>query len=142
VTQIRFIIPGEPRGKGRPRASSRGGFTRLYTDAKTASYENLCALACKEAMKGQDPIAGPVSVSVTLSFPVPKSASKKKAADMLAGKIRHTKKPDADNCLKAILDGINGIAFVDDAQVVEICVFKNYGAKTFARVTVRELDQE
>lgn len=37
---------------------------------------------------------------------------------------RHTKKPDADNVLKAVLDALNGLAWVDDAQVFSATVRK------------------
>jgi len=30
---IYFVVPGQPVGKGRPRASSQGGYVRMYTDA-------------------------------------------------------------------------------------------------------------
>ena len=40
---IYFVVPGQPIGKGRPRASTRGGFVRMYTDAKTVTYENAIA---------------------------------------------------------------------------------------------------
>ena len=44
----------------------------------------------------------------------------------LGGEELPTKKPDLDNVLKAVLDGLNGIAFVDDSQVVAITVRKKY----------------
>ena len=34
-------MPGEPRGKGRPRFRRAGAFVQTYTDDKTANYENL-----------------------------------------------------------------------------------------------------
>ena len=41
-------------------------------------------------------------------------------------KIRPTGKPDIDNIIKAVLDGLNGVAFKDDAQVVFISAQKLY----------------
>ena len=49
---IKFTIPGEPRGKGRPRFSNRGGYVRTYTDEKTASYENLVKMEYQWTSKG------------------------------------------------------------------------------------------
>ena len=48
-----------------------------------------------------------------------------------------TKKPDLDNVLKAVLDGLNGIAFVDDSQVVNVCMAKHYDLTPRVAVTVR-----
>ena len=31
--EVRFTVPGEPVGKGRPRLSSRNGFAHAYTPA-------------------------------------------------------------------------------------------------------------
>ena len=52
---IKFSVPGAPVGKGRPKISSRGGkFARMYTPEKTASYENLVALAAEvEALRAE-----------------------------------------------------------------------------------------
>lgn len=35
--------------------------------------------------------------------------------------VRHdTHKPDIDNIVKLVLDGLNGVAFEDDAQAIEV----------------------
>jgi len=36
---ITFIINGEPFGKKRPRATSRGGFARIHNDPENERYE-------------------------------------------------------------------------------------------------------
>lgn len=41
-------------------------------------------------------------------------------------KGRPDKKPDADNILKAVLDALNGVAYEDDRQVVEVLCIKKY----------------
>lgn len=57
---------------------------------------------------------------------VPSSWPKTKKAQALAGTIRPTTKPDQDNVLKAIFDGLNGVAWRDDVQVVDITSRKRY----------------
>jgi len=128
MTHISFTVPGEPRGKGRPRATRMGNNIRLYTDAKTASYENLVALACQQAMQAasQPPLTGALALSVFAYVGIPKSTSKAKRQEMAAGLIRPTKKPDLDNIIKAVLDGLNGVAFADDVQIVSIIAEKMY----------------
>ena len=47
------------------------------------------------------------------------------------GKIRDglekpRKKPDADNIAKIILDSLNGVAYKDDSQIVDIRIIKKY----------------
>lgn len=43
----------------------------------------------------------------------------------LKPRMPFTKLPDADNLLKAVLDGLNGIAYEDDRQVIAAHVFKH-----------------
>jgi Holliday junction resolvase RusA-like endonuclease len=140
MTTISFNVPGAPVGKGRPKVSSRGGkFSRMYTPDKTASYEGVVALAAQQAMAGRDLIAGPVDVDMLMVLAVPASWSKKKQAAALAGEVYPTKKPDADNVIKAIFDGINGVVWVDDVQACDIHVRKRYGAVPCVRVDVKEI---
>ena len=123
----RFFVPGEPVAKGRPRASTIGGKARLYTPAKTQNYENLVRLACTNIVAA--PLFGPCAVSVEAVLPIPQSWSEKRTRAALDGAEKPTKRPDLDNYLKAILDGMNGVAFADDCQVVEISARKRYGSR-------------
>ena len=117
---LTFEIPGDPVAKARPRAAMVAGRARLYTPAKTEKYEARVALFAQQAMAGRPVMAGPVALSVTALFPIPPSWTKKRQAAARAGTEHHTKKPDLDNVLKAIKDGMNGIAWLDDSQVVHI----------------------
>lgn len=139
ITNIAFDVPGEPQGKGRARAATINGMTRLYTPKKTASYEGLIAMAAQQAMKGAQQMAGPCAVEVLAHFSIPKRASKSKRDAMLAGAIRPTKKPDGDNILKAVCDGINGVVWSDDVQAVDSRVVKLYGSKPGVHVMVASL---
>jgi Holliday junction resolvase RusA-like endonuclease len=139
---IHFTIPGQPVAKGRPRFSTRGGFVKTYTPEKTANYESLVKMAAAEAMSGAIPSIGPIALELVLMLQVPASWSKKKQDKALFGTVCATKKPDADNVLKGIKDGCNGIVWKDDAQVVQISIQKKYSAMPRAIVSVRELPGE
>lgn len=58
-------------------------------------------------------------------FQIPKSWTRVKKADAAAGKLAPGK-PDIDNILKVVLDGLNGIAYEDDKQVVLVQCRKTY----------------
>jgi Holliday junction resolvase RusA-like endonuclease len=139
---IAFTIPGQPVAKGRPKFARRGAHVVAYTPAKTASYENLVKLAATTAMCGAQPTAAPVALSVTLNLQIPASWSKKRRDAAVAGAICATKKPDADNVLKGIKDGCNGIVWADDAQVVRIVLDKRYSETPCAVVHVVEVAGE
>ncbi|MCD0493858.1 RusA family crossover junction endodeoxyribonuclease [Chromobacterium violaceum] len=139
-TRITFTVPGAPVGKGRPKVSTRGGkFARMYTPEKTASYEGLIAMVAQQAMAGRAPLTGPADVSIIMVLPIPTSWSKRKQAAALAGQVFPTKKPDADNVVKALFDGMNGVVWVDDVQACDIAVMKRYGAAPGVTVAVQEI---
>ena len=80
-----------------------------------------------------------LKMNITAYFAVPKSTSKKKRAQMLKGSIRPTKKPDADNIAKVIADSLNGLAYHDDAQLVDVVVCKFYGENEGVAVEIQEV---
>lgn len=122
-----FTVPGNPQGKGRPRVGKVGNHARMFTPAKTVAYEGLVAIAAQQAMAGRDLMTGPVLVELRIVVSVPQSWSKKRKALALAGQLFPTTKPDKDNVIKAIYDGINGIVWKDDVQAVDGFQTKRYG---------------
>lgn len=122
---IRITIPGELRGKGRPKFSTRGGHVRAYTDAKTASAETWVR-ACAVEQAGAVPLEAPVSLDIAIAVAVPASWSKRKREHALAGTLMPAGKPDLDNCIKLIADALNGIVWRDDKQIVRMVASKRY----------------
>lgn len=84
-----------------------------------------------------EPLTGPVRVRIWATFETPASWSKKKTAEHI--NRPHTQRPDLDNLGKAILDGLNRIAFVDDGQVAEIETRKYWGPAARTVVTVEAI---
>ena len=132
MSSTTFTIPGKPFAKQRPRSTRSG---RVYTPKETVSFEMTVGQIAAPAFAS--PIEGPVSVTIWATFEPARSWSKKKTAAHL--NRPHTQKPDLDNCAKAILDGINRIAFADDSQVSEIHVRKVWGPKAQTVVTVESI---
>lgn len=118
MNELVFTIPGEPRGKGRPRFSRKSG--RAYTDGKTESYESLAAYCAMQALSGREPIDAPINVQLTVRLVPNATASKRSRAAMLSGQQPITGRFDLDNIIKAVLDGCNKVAFRDDRQIVEL----------------------
>jgi len=137
VTGVSFTIPGEPQGKGRAKIVKVGGFSRMATPQKTVAYEGLIAHAAHQAMAGAAPVEFACQVQLSITVGVPASWSKKKQAAALAGQVLPTKKPDTDNVVKAVFDGMNGVVWRDDVQAVDLFVRKRYGAApcVFVRVS-------
>lgn len=134
--RVEFDIPGELRGKQRPRATRKG---RIYTPAETRNAEAFIRLLAAEAMGDLGPLEGPVSLTVNIKVGIPLSFSKKMRAGALSGQVLPAKKPDIDNCVKSLCDAMNGIVFVDDKQITLLVAEKTYGevAKTTVVVEPR-----
>lgn len=110
----------------------------MYTPAKTVKYESLVALAAHEAMQGAIPLSGPVRVTINIYCEIPASWSQKKKTQAMDGFIRPTGRPDFDNCCKACSDGMNGIVYKDDSQIVWALITKQYAATPRVEVMVCE----
>lgn len=135
---IEFTIYGEPVGKGRPRFARRGNFVQTYTPEKTRQYEKKVRDAYREKYDVAFSPEASLAVHITAYFGVPKSASKAKRKEMLDGYKRPTKKPDADNCSKIILDSLNGVCWSDDTQVVTLHMEKWYGEEPRVEVFITD----
>ena len=139
MMQIHFQVEGDPKGKGRPRFSRAGKFTRVYTDKQTLDYEAVIKFFAAEAMGSTDLLETPVSVFLYIRHAVPQSYSKKRTEACLSGLEQPCKKPDIDNIAKTFLDGMNGVIFKDDTQVVDLHVKKVYSAVAGVDVMVMEV---
>lgn len=135
-----FTVIGEPQGKGRPRFYRQGNLTRTMTPQKTVLYENLIQLEYERQCNGfRFDDNAMLAITVEAIYGIPKSASKKNKELMLKRLLRPTKKPDGDNILKAVCDGLNEVAYHDDKQLVDCRVVKFYGELPQIKVYIREV---
>ena len=97
---IKFSVPTEPVPFKRPLTNGK----RRFNDPRYSDFKYFLGLHAKVAMAGRAPFDGAIRITVVVN-------TKYKPTSLKAG--------DIDNHLKAVLDAINGICFVDDRQVVE-----------------------
>ena len=135
---ITFMVEGTPVPKGRPRFARRGKFVSTYSPKTTVDYETKVAEAARLAMGGSEPLETPVGAYIYITLPIPASYSKKRIQACLSGEERPTKKSDIDNFCKTVFDGMNGIVFLDDSQVVSLHSTKVYGTVGMVEVMVKE----
>lgn len=129
---IKIIIPGEPVAKARPRLSN--GHT--YTPAKTKHYEALIKKCWQD--QSNEHLTGPLSLHLTAYFSIPKSKSRAERKKMAIGEKRPTQRPYLDNIIKTI-DALNGLAFDDDSQIVEVVAEKYYSQEPRVEITINSL---
>lgn len=119
-------IDVRPFPKERPRLSGR---RIVYTPYKTRNFENRIAYEWKKKYKNLI-LKGAVKLDLVFVFKKAKSCKK----------TFHTQRPDIDNLLKSILDGLNKVAFVDDCQVVELNSKKVFSDTDKILIIVTELN--
>lgn len=132
---IVFTVPGPPQGKARARTTRYG----TYTPENTVLYENLIKIMYRQTSKRIFNNKEPLEVTIYAYFEPTKSTSKKLRKQMLDGAVYPTKKPDADNIGKVVCDALNGIAYVDDTQVIHLDVYKQYADVARVEVLIREI---
>ena len=124
---VTIRLDGPPRGKGRPRFGRRGSFVAVWTDKKTASYEDLLKEQGQLSMGALPMRLGALSVRIEAGMPVPASWSQKKRQAALSGDLSPTGKPDFDNIAKIVGDALNKIVWKDDSQII-VCAFRKFYA--------------
>lgn len=135
---ITFKVDANPVGKQRARYVKRGNFVSTYTPEKTRTYETLIKEAAREAMGASEPLETPVSLYLYIRVPIPASATKKRLQAISDGSEKPTKKPDASNILKSVEDGMNGVVYHDDSQIINIHVSKVYSSLPGVDICVKE----
>ena len=139
---IKFTYHGEAVGKGRPRVSRRGNYVHTYTPEKTRVFEEAVRFEFMASNSEKMPVyerETPLKAKVLIGVSIPKSYSKKKQALCRDRVLVPDKKPDIDNILKAIFDSLNGYAFADDVQIVQVYAEKQYAVEPFVEVEIDEL---
>lgn len=143
---VSFVVPGVPVAQPRQRhrvMAVRGRTMAVnYTPARSpvnvykAAVQQAAAEACGEVL------TGPVSVAITFVFPRPASKTRKRLPNP---RLWHTSKPDLENCEKAVLDALTGIAYLDDRQVCEKSSWKitgSAGEQARTLIRIREIQRE
>lgn len=129
-SEIKFVVPGIPTAWARTSSNGRVRFT----PQKQRIAGGVIQIIAADAMAGRAPLEGPVSMSVIAVWPWPKAMTERKRG--VAGSHFRTSRPDADNVAKLVADALIGICYLDDAQIVELRVLKQFGrsAATFVRI--------
>jgi len=115
--------------KGRPRVALRGKYPTIYTPKETKEAEERIILQTRR-QKPKELMTGPIVMDIVFFKVKPKSYSK--------STIYWTKKPDIDNMIKLVLDALNGVFYVDDAQVMRITATKQYSDSARTEITIEQ----
>jgi Holliday junction resolvase RusA-like endonuclease len=99
-------------------------------------YRATVALAAREVWV-ESATHGTVGVSISFTFVRPKSHYNAKGV-LRAGVATHPGKGigDIDKLCRAVLDGLTGVIYADDSQVVSLVATKSYGNTAESRISI------
>lgn len=123
---ITFQVDGVPVPQGSMRVF-RGNIVHSQT-ANLTTWRS--AIAIKARMAGCTPLSGSVKVDLVFGMPKPRTVKRN----------RPSVPPDLDKLIRAVLDGLTAVAYLDDGQVTEISAIKIYAAQPYCEITVGNLD--
>lgn len=138
--EIKLTIPGPPKGKQRPRICRVNGRSMAYTPKETIEYERLVRASYTAVFKVKFERNLPIEISILALYSVPKYVSRKTKELMLNGRLFLTKKPDADNIIKVILDALNGLAYRDNVQICRVYFEKMYAEIPETKVLIKNYE--
>jgi Holliday junction resolvase RusA-like endonuclease len=124
---VQFKVSGKPATAGSKRAFHHRHTGRIVVvdDCKGGKPWRKLVQA-QASTKCRAPMVGPLRLAVIFVMPRPLSHRKKDGAIAKGAPQTHTVKPDATKLLRAVEDALTGIAWIDDAQIVEQYVSKRY----------------
>ena len=122
---IKFSVEGTPIQQGSMRHIGHGRM--IHSKAvELAAWRADIASAAKLA--GCKPILDPIAI--TMKFRVKRPKSVKREYPTVA--------PDLDKYVRSVNDGLTGVAFADDSQVIKIIASKEYADNSGVDIEISE----
>lgn len=130
-----ITIPGKPIPKARPRFCRMGSHVKTF-DSQSESNK-IIRMLIRQQMGNRLPLEGALEVDAVFFMPIPKGTSKKKSGLMRSGEIKHVKRGDIDNYLKAVMDNMLAIVYNDDSQIYKLSGIKKYDTNPRTEITIK-----
>lgn len=129
MRKIIFEVETKPIPKARPRFYKTGKRVITYTPKKTQNFEKIIKNAFISHVGNIEPFTNKCKINIDFYTKIPKSITKKNLDILIKNNYINTKRPDLDNLIKAVLDSLNKIAYVDDNIIYKIESRKLYSDK-------------
>lgn len=121
----RVVIPGQPAAQARPRFANG----RAYRAGRSVQWETAASFVMLERWEAEFPPGakthGPVSAEMIFVFKRPGRIIWKTRQ---MPRAPHDRKPDLDNCVKSLNDGIPQAIVSDDSRITRIVASKWYAS--------------
>lgn len=126
---INITIKIEPQAKGRPRTSFINGKVHTYTPERTHIAQKSIIAYLQKYKRHCFPEH--IAVKLTCTF------YRTKSKWLPRKEYLPVRKPDLDNFLKLVMDSMNGLLVVDDAQITTICMAKRWTTEPYGYIVLR-----
>lgn len=133
--KVELEIKVKPRPKERPRF-----YGHAYTPKRTREYEDL--IRGTYAIKTDKVFDTPIKIEIRACFKIPNGISSVKKYELVGKPCTSHRKGDADNIAKAVLDGLNGIAYKDDTIVTDLHISKRWSTEDKLKITISDMEDE
>jgi|TARA_R110000868_G_scaffold74293_5_gene214773 crossover junction endodeoxyribonuclease RusA len=125
----KFLVKGKPVPQGSMKFIKPG----VMIHSRAADLALWRADIARNAeLNGYKPVSGAVKVEIDFLFIRPKSSKR----------VFPSVTPDLDKLIRAVLDGLTGVAYEDDCQVILIQATKTYGRYVGAWIGVEQVFDE
>lgn len=145
---IKLTVLGEPLAQKRHRHASRDRNGRPLPFVMTYDPSEKDKQSLREVVQSKapdKPLQGPLRVDLYLYYARLKGHY---GTGKNAGKVKDSAplwkitKPDRDNADKIVLDSLNKIFWIDDAQVCDGRILKQYSEKPRTEIYITQLDNQ
>lgn len=115
--RLELFVAGRPAPQGSKRHI--GGGRLVESSTALAPWRTTVAWHAAQVWRAA-PLDGPLQVRAEFVLPRPKSLPKRLPTPP------HTKKPDVDKLIRAVMDALTGVVWRDDSQVIDLHPTKRY----------------
>ena len=127
MTAVHFSVRGVPKPQGSMRAFVRGGRPIVTSTTRgLREWRDAMAWQARASMDGKGILVGPVEGSITFTLARPKSHYRADGSVRPSAPAHPSGRPDIDKLLRASLDAMTGVVYLDDAQIFNVQVAKAY----------------
>ena len=117
MSTIKFTVNTKPVPFPRPRFNS--DTKGVYNNPRYTEFKNVVGFLARRAMDGREPFTGEIKLHADFYRPKPQTRKGQKPQVSFVG--------DGDNYLKAVMDALIGICYLDDRQVTVFSGRKIFG---------------
>lgn len=128
--EVKFKVPGNPKGKQRPRICRINERSVAYAPKQTIEYEKLIRASYAAASNVFFEKNTPLEMSIVAFFNTPSCPTDG----------WYLKRPDSDNIIKIIMDALNGVCYHGDNQICRIYFEKKYADIPETKITIKEIE--